>query len=476
MKTVFVSGDFNVLHLGHLRLLRYASERGDRLVVGLFSHQPSRAAELFPDEVRLEALHHVSSVDEVVLIRDNLEQVIEEFRPAIVVKGAEYRLRHNAEQSWLDAWGGRLVFAPGDATLDLPTSSTSTKTQTLQTVESLQYVHRRRLDAARLRGIVEAFDVVSVWTVGDIIVDDYIDCEPLGMSREDASLAVSPVSSARYTGGAGVVAAHVSGLGAASRLCSIIGDDDAGEFARSDLGVRRVEALLIVDPDRPTTVKERYRVNAATLLRVNRLSRLSIGDGFQQKVLQDLASWAEQVPSQTSAVLFADFNYGCLPQSLVEIITRMGHAMGLRMTADSQTSSQLGDVGRFFGMDLITPTEHEARVAMRDMDDGLVVLADALQQRTAARNIIMTLGDQGALLHVTDKDRPYVTDQIPSLAGHVIDPAGAGDSLLATATVAMCAGANIWEAAYLGSLAAAIQVGRSGNIPILRDELLELLD
>ncbi len=88
----------------------------------------------------------------------------------------------------------------------------------------------------------------------------------------------------------------------------------------------------------------------------------------------------------------------------------------------------------------------------------------------------MTLGEQGVLLHVTDEGGPYATDQIPSLASQAVDTAGAGDSLLATATVAMCAGANIWEAAYLGSLAAAIQVSRNGNLPIQREELLEVLD
>ncbi len=167
---------------------------------------------------------------------------------------------------------------------------------------------------------------------------------------------------------------------------------------------------------------------------------------------------------------------GCLPQQLADAVTRFAQSLELTITADSQTPSQLADVGCFRGVNLMTPTEHEARVAMRDMEDGLVILADALQRRTDAKNIIMTLGDQGALLHVTDKDGPYVTDQIPSLASQAVDTAGAGDSLHATATVAMCAGANIGEAAYRGSLAAAIQVSRSGNFPIRCEELLEALD
>ena len=476
MSIAFVSGYFNVLHPGHLRLLRYASERAGRLIVGVLSSSVHRLPGLYPDDERVAALKHLDLVDEVHLVDDSIEAFLGRLRPDVVVKGREHRDRNNIEEAVLRAYGGRLIFAHGDSTMDVLGTAHSGIAALRTSPQVVGYRSRRDINLIRLRELVNGFDAVHVWTVGELLVADYVECEPLGMSREDASLAVTPIDSRRFTGGAGVVAAHVAGLGATARLCSIVGDDEAGEFAQDDLESRGVKAQLVVDPDRPTTVKERYRVNASTLLRVNHLSRLSIGSALQQQFLNDLASWAEGVPRESSAVLFADFNYGCLPQQLVDAVTHVAQSIGLMITADSQTSSQLGDVGRFRGVDLMTPTEHEARVAMRDMEDGLVVLADALQRRTDARNIFMTLGEQGVLLHVTDEGGQFATDQIPSPASQAVDTAGAGDSLIATATVALCAGANIWEAAYLGSLAAAIQVSRSGNIPIRREELLEALD
>ncbi len=476
MSVAFVSGNFNVLHPGHMRLLRFASERADRLIVGVLSVAVSRAQGIYPDAQRVVALQHLDLVDEVHLIETSLEEFLERLQPDVVVKGREHRDRYNIEEEALRVYGGRLVFAQGDSSMDLVDTSGSGIAALRASSKIAGYRSRREIDSIRLRALVDRFSAVHVWVVGDLIVDDYVDCRPLGMSREDASLAVTPIASRRFVGGAGVVAAHVAGLGAAARLASVVGDDEPGEFARDDLKARGVEALLPIDRDRPTTVKVRYRVDTATLLRVNRLSQLSIGNALQQQFLRDLTSWAELVPRGSSALLFADFNYGCLPQVLVDAMIGVAKSVGLIITADSQTSSQLGDVGRFCGTDLLTPTEHEARVAMRDMEDGLVVLADALQRRTDAKNIIMTLGDQGALLHVAEGGASYVTDQIPSLASEAVDTAGAGDSLFATATVAMCAGANIWEAAYLGNLAAAIQVSRSGNIPIQREELLEALN
>ena len=478
MSTALVIGDFNVLHPGHLRLLRSASERADRLVVGVRSRALAGRQDLFDDEVRLQAVRHVDIVDEALLIDEDIATVVERLRPEFVVKGREHRDRINVEEAVLSTYGGRLVFAPGDSTMDILNLGPDVRGRPTLDLggEVIDFVRRRDIDIGRLKGIVERFSVVNVWVVGDLIVDDYIECEPLGMSREDASIAVTPVGTKRYTGGAGVVAAHVAGLGATARFCTVVGNDAAGESARTDLAERGLRVTFVVDPDRPTTVKERYRANGATLLRVNRLSRLSVSDRIQQQFRADFEDWASGVDGERSAVLFADFNYGCLPQSLVDAVTGVARKVGLLLAADSQTSSQLGDIGRFADMDLITPTEHEARVAMRSMEDGLVVLADALQQRTRARNIVMTLGDQGALLHVARNAGDYETDRIPAIAARPVDPAGAGDGLLATATVALCAGANIWEAVYLGSLAAAIQVSRNGNIPVQRDDLRALLD
>jgi len=75
-------------------------------------------------------------------------------------------------------------------------------------------------------------------------------------------------------------------------------------------------------------------------------------------------------------IIFSDFNYGCLPQLLVDQITSFCNEKGIMMVADSQSSSQIGDVSRFRGMTLVTPTEREARFAVHDFESGLVVLAE----------------------------------------------------------------------------------------------------
>jgi bifunctional ADP-heptose synthase (sugar kinase/adenylyltransferase) len=141
------------------------------------------------------------------------------------------------------------------------------------------------------------------------------------------------------------------------------------------------------------------------------------------------------------------------------------------MAADSQASSQMADISRFKGMALITPTEREARLALRDAESGLVVVADRLQRAAEAVNVVVTLGAEGLLIHAPGQGG-YRTERLPAFNTTPKDVAGAGDSFFTCVALALRLGVDIWTAAYLGSLAAACQVSRVGNAPLSVAELL----
>ena len=147
------------------------------------------------------------------------------------------------------------------------------------------------------------------------------------------------------------------------------------------------------------------------------------------------------------------------------------------LVADSQSSSQTGDISRFNGMNLITPTEREARISARNSEDGLIVLAEQLRQQSSAENILLKIGDEGVLIHANDSndDDSWLTDRVSALNSAPRDVAGAGDSLLISSALTMATGGSIWEATLIGSLAAAIQVGRVGNTPLQCKEIFEEL-
>jgi bifunctional ADP-heptose synthase (sugar kinase/adenylyltransferase) len=128
-------------------------------------------------------------------------------------------------------------------------------------------------------------------------------------------------------------------------------------------------------------------------------------------------------------------------------------------------------------MDLITPTEWEARISIQNQEDGIVVLAEKLKKIAKANHVLLKLGDDGLLVQTSSSNEDDIyTDQVPALNTAPVDVAGAGDSLLIASAMAMATGANIWEVGLLGSLAAAVQVGRIGNIPLNPQELIKAIN
>jgi bifunctional ADP-heptose synthase (sugar kinase/adenylyltransferase) len=180
---------------------------------------------------------------------------------------------------------------------------------------------------------------------------------------------------------------------------------------------------------------------------------------------------AEAALFDADVLLFADFNYGCLAQPVVDHISALGRERGVLMAADSQASSQMSDISRFKGMCLITPTEHEVRLALREQEAGLIIIAERLQRVAEVENVVITLGSEGLLIYAPQKGN-YHTDRLPAFNGAPKDVAGAGDSFFTCAAMALRAGADIWQATYLGSVAAAWQVSHIGNTPLTIANLL----
>lgn len=469
-QTVFVSGNFNILHPGHLRLLRFAREMGGRLIVGVNSDKVGGENVHVGEQLRIDGIQSNNWVTEAFLMNEPVTDVLARLKPDIVVKGKEFENIYNVEKEVLKAYGGKLVFSSGEAafsSLDLIRKN-FTDMDRIDLLSVKNFADRHSFSFESLTNIIDRFSDVNVCVIGDLIVDEYITCDPLGMSQEDPTIVVTPIDTQRFVGGAGIVAAHAAGLGANSTFISITGNDAVRDYAESALSEYGVLSHLLIDENRPTTLKQRFRAQSKTLLRVSHLHQGSIGKKLQNKIEQHV----QDLLPDLDLLVFSDFNYGCLPQSLVDKIVAHCHQHNVTIIADSQCSSQVGDVSRFKGMHLLTPTEREVRVSLRNQEDGLVVIAERLRQKSTAQNIILTLGAEGVLLHMEGEDKELLTDRLPALNYAPVDAAGAGDSMLITSGLSLAAGGSAWQAAALGSVAAGIQVSRMGNLPLDKQELL----
>ncbi|PKH00815.1 PfkB family carbohydrate kinase [Paraglaciecola sp. MB-3u-78] len=463
-KVVLVSGNFNILHPGHVRLLRFAKECGEMLVVAVNSDQIIHNPEYLNEEHRLEVISSLEYVDRAFISTQSVENLIKHIKPWAVVKGKEYENTFNPEKSVLEALGGKLIFSSGNSrSSSYSYLGNRPASADVQSDKLNGYLARHKINRDNILDIIDKISLQKVLVIGDTIVDQYVQCSAVGMSQEDPTIVVTPEESKFFLGGAGIVAGHAKSLGAADvSYFSVVGQDEHANFVRQRLNEYCVKPFVYEDDTRPTILKTRYRVGNKTLLRVNEVRSHDISEALKTTIGNALKSAIDTA----DVVLFSDFNYGMLPQVLVDDIIAFAADKDVILAADSQTSSQVGDISRFKNMHLITPTEREIRVALKNDRDGLVILAQKLTAEAQCKNLFVTLADEGILIHNPINDSHWDNDRVKALAANPVDPAGAGDCLFAASAIAMAAGANIWEAAFIGSVAAACQVSNVGNQPI----------
>ena len=474
MKTVFVAGFFNILHPGHLRLLSFAKTLGDRLVVMLYADSYQESGSFINQDLRLESIKSVAFVDDAFISNKELIYEIEKLKPDYVVKGKEYEHRFNPEVDALRSYGGKLIFSSGETNLYTPELSWDQLNSYYKKSINLpsEFIKRHNISVENILQTVERFKNLSMCVIGDTIVDEYISCLPLGMSQEDSTIVVNEVEKNKYIGGASIVAGHASELGAKTCFITMLGNDEESDFVKNKMKLLGVEHRFITDATRPTTLKQRFRVNNKNMFRVSRLFQGTASKEIQDKIFSEFLA----VKDNINTLILSDFNYGCLPEKLVKSIIQEANKKNIFVAADSQSSSQIGNIDKFQKVDLIMPTEYEARICTRNREDGLIILAENMIKITKAKHIVLKMGSEGILIHLPKKiENEMDTDKISALNTSPVDVSGAGDSMLVATSMALSLILSIWEAALLGSIAAAIQVSRVGNIPIKNSEIGRLL-
>ncbi|RXJ66615.1 ADP-heptose synthase [Halarcobacter ebronensis] len=471
MKIALVYGNFNILHPGHLRLLKFAKESSDYLIVAVNSDEKTRHLKLLDEKIRLESIASTSYVDESFILREDILDYIKRKKPDFIVKGKEHEQKQNPEEAIIKKYGGKLLFTSGE----IGFSSLNLLYNDFQSIGSFitqpnEYIKRHKIDVEHLKSYIDKYSTLNVLVIGDTILDEYITCDPLGMSQEDPSIVVTPISNDKFIGGAAIVASHAKTLGAKVSYISVLGDDDNYSFTKNYLEKLNINTILYKDSTRVTTVKQRFRAQNKTLLRVNHLKQHKINKELEKHILKNINEMKD-----IDLIIFSDFSYGVLTKKLIEKITNFAHDNNITIVADSQSSSQVGDISKFKKMHIVTPTEREIRLSLNDFESGLVVLSKKLYKKSMPEFIFTTLGSEGVMIYNSNPEE-LLTDNIPALNSNAKDVSGAGDSFLICASMTKRVGASIWESAYLGSLAAAIQTSRVGNIPIKKTELIKELD
>jgi rfaE bifunctional protein kinase chain/domain/rfaE bifunctional protein nucleotidyltransferase chain/domain len=476
---VMCHGVFDLVHPGHIRHLLYAKGKGDILVASLTSDAFITKAQyrpFVPQELRALNIAALEMVDYVVIDQnptplENLAKI----QPDYFAKGYEYqdggRLHPKTQEEVdvLKAYGGEVLFTPGDIVY----SSSAIIEQAPPKIGAeklLMLMEAEGVTFDRLRQTLAKSAGVTVHVVGDTIVDSLTYTTMIGGMTKTPTPSVHFERREDFIGGAAVVAEHLRKAGAHVTFSTVLGDDPFKEFVIEGLKKSGVETKAIIDKTRPTTHKNAVVCGDYRLIKIDTLDNRSISDTIAEKI----AAQVRDTPAQ--AVAFCDFRHGIFNRRTIPNLVAAIPPKAFKV-ADSQVASRWGNILEFQGFDLITPNEREARFSLADQDTGVRPLAARLQDEANCRTVILKLGDRGVLTSragVHEDLRSFFV--VDSFAGHVVDAVGAGDALLAYATLAMVVDGSEVVASILGSMAAALECEANGNLPIGPEDVMRKID
>lgn len=335
-----------------------------------------------------------------------------------------------------------------------------------------QFAPRLSAAAPELFALLDRFAAIPLLVVGDLTLDEFLTGQVERISREAPVLILRHEQTRQIPGGGANAVYNLAKLGARVQVAGIIGDDPQGIALRTifeDVGIDT--SAIVVDPSRPTVTKSRIAGHARQsvtqqIVRLDRKSDELPSIAVQNQLAEAIASRIPHVP----AVVCSDYGEGVFTSPVIQ--AALGHD---RVVVDAQKELQ-----RYQGATIFTPNLPEAeRAAGYALTDTARVeqAGQDLLQLTQAQRMLITRGEEGMSLSATDGS----VEHIPAFnRTDVFDVTGAGDTVVAALTLALCAGADYWQAAVLGNLAASLVVRQFGtattSVAELKTALTSLLE
>ena len=331
------------------------------------------------------------------------------------------------------------------------------------------------MNRSRLQDLIKSFESKSILVIGDLMLDEFIWGNVKRISPEAPVPVVEVVRESYFPGGAANVARNLREFAKDVRVLGIIGTDPHAEKLKAVLAGEGINLDYVhQDPAYQTIIKTRIIAKNQQVVRVDRESKVGLSPAQIQQTLLHL----EEILPQVDAVIVEDYAKGLVRQTLADTIAPMVARAGKILAIDPNPENLLD----WKGVTVMKPNRVEAIAAagrpltdpvepVQD-DQALMEVGRLLLQKWDADNLLITLGEQGMVLFPRD-GQPYYA---PTRAREVFDVSGAGDTVIALFTMALCSGATPAEAAEISNHGSGVVVGKLGTATVSPHELLESFD
>ena len=304
---------------------------------------------------------------------------------------------------------------------------------------------------------------VTVLCVGDAMLDRFVYGSVNRISPEAPIPVLRIQREQAMLGGAGNVVRNLVALGSKSSFVALIGEDAAGREVEGLLS--GIDASLVRDMDRQTTIKTRYIASSQQLLRTDSETESPVSQACQQQILDA----ARPYLSQVGAVVLSDYGKGVLTPMVIAELIAAANQLGVPVVVDPKGN----DYRRYAGADVLTPNRKElieATGMKADNDDQVIAAARHLITTCNVKSVLVTRSQDGMSLVTADQ-----VAHLPAQAQEVFDVSGAGDTVIATFAAAIAAGAKPLDAARIANVAAGIVVAKVGTAVAYAEEVIAAL-
>ena len=306
------------------------------------------------------------------------------------------------------------------------------------------------------------FENANVLCIGDVMIDRFVYGKVDRISPESPVPVLQIQRNFTVLGGAGNVARNILSLGARCHLLTVSGDDTiADELASLFLQENKLNAFVIRDIMRSTTCKTRFVSNGQQMLRVDDEVTSPISETIQSQLIEEFT----RVLSIAKVVILSDYAKGIFSEDFCQILIQIAKAAGAFIIIDPKGKSY----DRYRGATLLTPNVKELAEAVTHpliTQKDIIAAAQDMCKRYDISAMLVTQGAGGMTL-VTELESQHIETE----AKEVFDVSGAGDTVVATLSIALAAQLSLGEAAVLANKAAGIAVGKVGTATVSADEL-----
>ncbi|MBM4145045.1 MAG: D-glycero-beta-D-manno-heptose-7-phosphate kinase [Nitrospira sp.] len=316
------------------------------------------------------------------------------------------------------------------------------------------------------RNILSEFKKKKILVVGDLILDRYIWGKVSRISPEAPVPIVEVTDENFLLGGASNVANNIVALDGQVTIVGVAGHDRSGEILRKMLEERGIKCEGVLWSARPTTVKARVIAHSQQVVRFDREDKEKV----EGKVLRKLLNYISGALPDHDAVIISDYKKGVVSSELVREILKQSRPKNIFVSVDPK----VGHFHCYKNVSLITPNVIEASAAsgieIKD-EKSLINAGKTLLRKIPCEAVLITRGEHGMSLF-----NKYKVVHIPTAAKNVYDVTGAGDTVIATFTLAHATGASLEESAVIANHAAGIVVGEIGTAVVTADALRKSLN